>query len=182
MIRGVGLRSGVAINIATIVGAGPLITIPLVVAAMHGSVSVWPWIAGAIVALCDGLVYAELASRFPRSGGTYAYLREAFGAHGPGRLVAFIFVWEFLFFIPLTLASGYIGFAQYAAYLFPGAAQPVIGHAIAIAVGIAVPIALYRSIPTIARTALVLGGIARPHAHHDRAVRASSTPRKTSAL
>ena len=160
MIRGVGLRSAVAINIATIVGAGPLITIPLVVAAMHGSVSVWPWIAGALVALCDGLVYAELASRFPRSGGTYAYLREAFGAHGPGRLIAFIFVWQFLFFAPLTLASGYIGFAQYAAYLVPGAAQPVAAHAIAIAVGLVVLLALYRTIPSIARTALALGAIA----------------------
>ena len=160
MIRGVDLRSAVAINIATIVGAGPLITIPLVVAAMHGSVSVWPWIAGAIIALCDGLVYAELASRFPRSGGTYAYLREAFGARGPGRLIAFMFVWQYLFAAPLFLASGYIGFAQYSAYLIPAAAQPVIAHAIALGAGVVVLLALYRAIPGIARTALVLGAIA----------------------
>jgi amino acid transporter len=160
LIRGVGLRSAVAINIATIVGAGPLITIPLVVAAMHGSITVWPWIAGAVVALCDGLVYAELASRFPRSGGTYAYLREAFGAHGPGRLAAFVFVWQYLFAAPLFLASGYIGFAQYAAYVVPAAANPLIAHAIAIVVGAIVLLALYRTIPDIARTALVLGGVA----------------------
>jgi amino acid transporter len=160
VIRGVSLRSAVAINVATIVGAGPLITIPLVVAAMHGSISVWPWIAGAVVALCDGLVYAELASRFPRSGGTYAYLREAFGAHGLGRLAAFVFVWQLLFVAPLTLASGYIGFAQYAAYIVPAAAQPVIAHAIALAVGLVVLLSLYRTIPSVARTALVLGSIA----------------------
>jgi amino acid transporter len=160
LIRGVGLRSAVAINIATIVGAGPLITIPLVVAAMHGSISVWPWIAGAVVALCDGLVYAELASRFPRSGGTYAYLREAFGIHGPGRLAAFVFVWQYLFAAPLFLASGYIGFAQYAAYIVPAAANPVAAHAIAIVVGTIVLLALYRTIPNVARTALVLGGVA----------------------
>ena len=160
MIRGVGLRSAVAINIATIVGAGPLITIPLVVAAMHGSISVWPWIAGAAIALCDGLVYAELASRFPRSGGTYAYLREAFGAHGPGRLAAFMFVWQLLFVAPLTMATGYIGFAQYAAYLVPAAANPNAARAIAIAVGIVTLLALYRTIPNIARTALVLGAVA----------------------
>jgi amino acid transporter len=160
LIRGVGLRSAVAINIATIVGAGPLITIPLVVAAMHGSISVWPWIAGAAVALCDGLVYAELASRFPRSGGTYAYLREAFGAHGPGRLAAFVFVWQYLFAAPLFLASGYIGFAQYAAYLVPAAANPAVAHAIAIVVGAIVLLALYRTIPNVARTALVLGAVA----------------------
>jgi fructoselysine transporter len=160
LIRGVGLRSAVAINIATIVGAGPLITIPLVVATMHGSITVWPWIAGAAIALCDGLVYAELASRFPRSGGTYAYLREAFGAHGPGRLAAFIFVWQLLFVAPLTMATGYIGFAQYAAYLVPAAADPNIARAIAIALGIITLLVLYRTIPDIARTALALGAIA----------------------
>jgi amino acid transporter len=160
LIRGVGLRSAVAINVAAMIGAGPLITIPLVVTAMHGSISVWPWIAGAVVALCDGLCFAELSSRFPRSGGTYAYLREAFGAHGPGRLAAFLFVWQLLFFVPLTLASGYIGFAQYAAYIVPAAGQPLIGHAIALAVGAVTLLALYRTIPHIAHTALVLGAIA----------------------
>ena len=160
MIRGVGLRSAVAINIATIVGAGPLITIPLVVAAMHGSITIWPWIAGALVALCDGLCYAELASRFPRSGGTYAYLREAFGAHGPGRIVAFIFVWQYLFALPLSLASGYIGFAQYASYLAPVLAQPVAAHGLALGVGAVTLWALYQKIPHIARTAIALSAIA----------------------
>jgi amino acid transporter len=160
VIRGVGVRGAVAINIATMVGAGPLITIPLVVVALHGSVSVWPWIAGAVIALCDGLCYAELASRFPRSGATYAYLREAFGAHGPGRLVAFVFVWQFVFVAPLTLATGYIGFAQYAAYILPAAAQAIPTHAIALAVGIVTLLALYRPIPRIARTAIGLGAIA----------------------
>lgn len=160
MIRAVGLRSAVAINVATMIGAGPLITIPLIVVAQHGSVSIWPWIAGAAIALCDGLVFAELASRFPRSGATYAYLREAFGAHGPGRLAAFVFVWQFAFVVPLTLASGYIGFAQYAAYLVPAAGSPFAAHAIAIGVGVVTLAALYRPIPRIARTAIVLGAVA----------------------
>ena len=151
MIRGIGLRSAVAINVATMVGAGPLITIPLVVAALHGSLSVWPWIAGAAIALCDGLVYAELASRFPRSGGTYAYLREAFGPHGPGRLAAFVFVWQLLFVAPLTLATGYIGFAQYAAYLWPALGAEWPAHAVALGVGVVTLLSLYRTIPRIAR-------------------------------
>lgn len=160
MIRGVGLRSAAAINVATMIGAGPLITIPLVVAAMHGSITIWPWIAGAAVSLCDGLCYAELASRFPRSGGPYAYLREAYGAYGPGRIVAFVFVWQYLFALPLALASGYIGFAQYASYLVPALAQPVAAHAVALGVGVVTLVALYQKIPHIARTALVLGAIA----------------------
>ena len=160
MIRGVGLRSAVAINVATMVGAGPFITLPLVVAALHGSVSSIAWIVGALIALCDGLVWAELASRYPRSGGTYAYLREAFGPRGPGRFVAFLFVWQFLFWAPLVIASGYIGFAQYAAYLVPALAGPVPTHLLAAAVGIVTLAALYRAIPQIARTALVLGSVA----------------------
>ena len=160
MIRGVGLRSAVAINVATMVGAGPFITLPLIVAALHGSVSAVAWVLGALIALCDGLVWAELASRYPRSGGTYTYLREAFGPRGPGRFVAFLFVWQFLFWAPLILASGYIGFAQYAAYLVPALAAPVPTHLVAVAVGIVTLAALYRAIPQIARTAVVLGAVA----------------------
>ncbi len=160
MIRGVGLRSAVAINVATMVGAGPFITLPLVVVALNGSVSALAWVVGALIALCDGLVWAELASRYPRSGGTFTYLREAFGAHGPGRFVAFLFVWQFMFWAPLILASGYIGFAQYAAYLVPALGDFWPTHLLAAAVGVVVLIALYRAIPQIARTALVLGGIA----------------------
>ncbi|HYW54044.1 MAG TPA: amino acid permease, partial [Dongiaceae bacterium] len=160
MIRGVGLRSAVAINVATMVGAGPFITLPLVVAALHGSVSAVAWIVGALIALCDGLVWAELGSRYPRSGGTYTYLREAFGSRGAGRFVAFLFVWQFMFWAPLILASGYIGFAQYAAYLVPSLAAPVPTHLLAMGVGVVTLAALYRRIPAIARTALVLGGIA----------------------
>ena len=160
MIRGVGLCSAVAINVATMVGAGPFITLPLVVTALHGSVSAIAWVLGALIALCDGLVWAELAARYPRSGGTYTYLREAFGPRGPGRFVAFLFVWQFLFWAPLILASGYIGFAQYAAYLVPSLSGAVPTHLLAMAAGVVVLLSLYRKIPQIARTALVLGAIA----------------------
>ena len=160
MIRGVGLRSATAINVATMVGAGPFITLPLVVAALQGSVSAVAWGAGALIALCDGLVWAELSARFPHSGGTYAYLREAFGPKRVGRLLAFLFVWQFLFYAPLILASGYIGFAQYAAYLWPPLGGWIPTHALAVGVGLVTLAALYRAIPQIAHTSLVLGAIA----------------------
>jgi len=159
MIRGIGLRGAVAINVATMIGAGPLITIPLVVVALNHSVSVWAWIAGALIALCDGLCYAELASLFPRSGGTFVYLREAFGPRY-GRCAAFLYVWQYLFSTPLILATGYIGFAQYASYLLPALGAPWLQHALAIAVGAATLLSLYRTIPRIAGTAVVLGAIA----------------------
>ena len=101
------------------IGIGPLVTIPLVVAALGGPLALVGWIAGAIVALCDGLVWAELSSHFPGSGGTYVYLRNVFGAQGPGKALAFLFNWQFLLAAPCLLASGYIGFANYAAYFYP---------------------------------------------------------------
>jgi amino acid transporter len=160
MIRGMGLRGAVAVNVITMMGAGPLVTIPLVVAAQHGSPSLWPWIVGASIAACDGLVYAELASLFPRSGGTYAYLREAFGAHGAGRWLAFLFAWQFAIFAPLTLATGYIGFAQYAAYLVPAFGAREAQWSVAAVAALVTIVLLYRAIGVISRTAIVLGVVA----------------------
>ena len=119
MIRGLGLRGAIAVNVITMIGIGPLITIPLVLADLHGSLALTAWIAGALVALCDGLIWAELASQFPGSGGTYVYLLETFGRERFGRLFAFLFTWQTVLSLPLILATGYIGFAQYAAYLWP---------------------------------------------------------------
>ncbi len=88
LIRGVGLRGAVAINVITMIGIGPLITIPLVLGALHGPLSLIGWLAGAGLALCDGLVWAELGSQYPASGGTYGYLREILGARSLGRCIA----------------------------------------------------------------------------------------------
>jgi len=123
MIRGIGLRGAISINVITMVGIGPLITIPLVLAQLAGPLALIGWIAGAIVALCDGLVWAELSSRYPGSGGTYVYLREIFGRDRWGRLLAFLFNWQFLLYAPCLLATGYIGFANYFGYLAPAAAS-----------------------------------------------------------
>src|SRR5665213_4048355 len=114
MQRAIGLRGAVAVNVITMVGIGPLVTIPLVLSAMNGPLALIGWVAGALVALCDGLVWAELGSKYPGSGGTYVFLREIFGPQKWGRLIAFLFNWQFLLYAPCLLASGYIGFTQYA--------------------------------------------------------------------
>jgi len=89
LVRGVGLRGAVALNVISMIGIGPLITIPLVLGALHGPLSLVGWIVGAGLALCDGLVWAELGSLYPGSGGTYGYLLEIFGRERVGRLLAF---------------------------------------------------------------------------------------------
>lgn len=161
LVRGVNLRGAVAINVMTMIGIGPLITIPLVLGALHGPLSLAGWLVGALLALCDGLVWAELGSLYPGSGGTYGFLRETFGRAGLGRLLAFLFVWQTIFVAPLVQATGYIGFANYAGYLFPAVAtsQHML-EGLAIGVGIVTLVALYRPIVTISRVSIGLAGAA----------------------
>jgi amino acid transporter len=161
LVLGVGLPGAVAINAISMIGIGPLITIPLVLGALHGPLSLVGWIVGAGLALCDGLVWAELGSLYPGSGGTYGYLREVFGRERFGRLFAFLFVWQTIFVAPLNQATGYIGFANYAGYLFPAlGASAWATKALAIALGIATIVALYRGITTISRIGVILAGAA----------------------
>ncbi|MHB8148308.1 MAG: amino acid permease, partial [Vulcanimicrobiaceae bacterium] len=157
MQRAIDLRGAVAINVITMIGIGPLVTIPLVISALGGPLALLGWIAGAIVALCDGLVWAELAARLPGSGGTYVYLREAYGPQRLGRALAFLFNWQFLLAAPCLLASGYIGFANYAAYLFPAiGARWWLHDTVCVAVGIATIALLYRKTERVAITGIVL--------------------------
>ena len=103
------------------IGIGPLVTIPLVVAALGGPLALVGWIAGAIVALCDGLVWAELSVALSRLGRNVRLPAQRLRAAGArARALAFLFNWQFLLAAPCLLASGYIGFANYAAYLYPG--------------------------------------------------------------
>jgi APA family basic amino acid/polyamine antiporter len=102
------------------VGVGPFITIPLMLAAMGGPQAMAAWVVGAGLALCDGLVWSELGAALPGSGGTYHYLREVFGGYSWGRLIPFLFIWQFLISGPLEIASGYIGGLDYMKYAFPG--------------------------------------------------------------
>jgi amino acid transporter len=158
MQRAIGLRGAVAVNVITMIGIGPLITIPLVLAALGGPLALIAWIAGALLALCDGLVWAELSSRLPGSGGTYVYLRAAFGEQRMGRALAFLFNWQYLLFAPCVLASGYIGMVNYSAYLVPALAHNAFARdALAIAIGTLTMLLLYRKTSEVAALGKVLG-------------------------
>jgi amino acid transporter len=100
------------------IGVGPFITIPLIIAAMGGPQALLGWIVGAVLAMCDGMVWAELGAAMPGSGGSYRYLKQIYGRKF-GRLFSFLFIWQISFSAPLSIASGCIGLALYASYLFP---------------------------------------------------------------
>src|SRR5258707_2506207 len=106
LAREVGLREATALNMIDMIGVGPFITIPLIIHAMHGPQAMMGWILGALLALCDGLVWAELGASMPQAGGSYQYLKESYGAQKLGRLMSFLFVWQLLFSAPLSIASG----------------------------------------------------------------------------
>jgi len=119
LIRGMGLGGAVSLNMLDMIGVGPFITLPLVVAAMHGPQAILGWVAGAGLAMCDGLVIAELGASMPKAGGSYEYLKQIYGPKKLGRLVSFLFIWQLTFSAPLSIASGCIGLSAYAGYLWP---------------------------------------------------------------
>ena len=119
LIRGISLGSATALNMIDMIGVGPFITIPLIIAAMGGPQAMLGWILGAVLAICDGLVWAELGAAMPGSGGSYRYLKEIYGPQKLGRLISFLFIWQLSFSAPLSIASGSIGLSQYAAFFFP---------------------------------------------------------------
>ena len=128
LIRGIGLSSAIALNMTDMIGVGPFITLPLIVGAMGGPQAMLGWIAGAIFALCDGLIWAELGAAMPGSGGSYRYLREIYGRNRLGKLVSFLFIWQLSFSAPLSIASGSIGLAGYASYYWPGLAHEYVSR------------------------------------------------------
>jgi APA family basic amino acid/polyamine antiporter len=124
LIRGIGLGSATALSMLDMIGVGPFITIPLIVSAAGGPQAMLGWIFGAILALCDGLIWAELGAAMPGSGGSYRYLSEIYGPKSLGRLISFLFIWQLSFSAPLSIASGCIGFSQYASYMWPLLERP----------------------------------------------------------
>ncbi|HZC42780.1 MAG TPA: APC family permease [Acidobacteriaceae bacterium] len=118
LVRGIGLTTAINLNVLNMIGVGPFITLPLMVVAL-GNRAILGWIFGAVLALCDGMVWAELGTRFPESGGSYLYLNRLYGVQRWGRLLSFLFIWQLTFSAPLSTASGAVGLSQYAAYLWP---------------------------------------------------------------
>src|SRR6516162_7750545 len=119
LIRGVGLAGATTLNMIDMIGVGPFITIPLIVTAAGGPQAMLGWIAGAFFALCDGLGWAELGAAMPEAGGSYQYLKQIYGPESLGRLLSFLFIWQLSFSAPLSIASGCVGLAHYAGYIWP---------------------------------------------------------------
>src|SRR5579862_5580949 len=115
-----GLLQATALNMTNMVGVGPFMTIPLLMTALMGPQAMLGWLVALIIVVLDGMIWSELGAAMPGSGGTYLYLREGFGRQTFGRLMAFLFIWQFILSGPMEIASGYIGFYQYLEYMLHG--------------------------------------------------------------
>jgi amino acid transporter len=150
--REIGLWRGVALNMIDMVGIGPFITIPLILSTMGGARCMAAWLLAGLLAICDGIVTAELAAEMPHAGGSYVFLRESFGR--AGRLISFLFLFQILVSAPLSLASGCIGFAQYLEPILPAAGKNI--PITATLVCIAIVLLLLRRIDAIGKFSVVL--------------------------
>jgi basic amino acid/polyamine antiporter, APA family len=146
--RRFGLLQATALNMTNMMGVGPFITIPLLMTALGGPQAMLGWLVALLIVIPDGMVWSELGSAMPGSGGSYVYLREGFGRERWGRLAAFLFIWQFILSGPLEIASGYIGASQYLGYLWPSLSTVQFAM-IAAAIGILNLVLLYRPISSL---------------------------------
>jgi amino acid transporter len=153
--RSFGLLPATALNMTNMMGAGPFITIPLLMTALGGPQAMLGWIVAVVIVACDGMVWSELGAAMPGSGGSFHYLRAAFGQERVGRLMAFLFVWQFVLSGPLEIASGYIGFAQYASFIWKDLSRTGV-ILLVIAIGLVNVALLYRRIHSLAKITISL--------------------------
>ncbi len=121
LVRSFSTLQATALNMSNMIGIGPFLTIPLLMSALGGPQAMLGWLVALLIVIPDGMVWSELGAAMPGSGGSYIYLREGFGRETFGRLMAFLFIWQFIISGPFEIASGYIGFAQYLGYIWQGA-------------------------------------------------------------
>ena len=125
LIRAIGLRSAILFVVGSVIGSGIFLTTGVMAATIPStSLLLLAWTLGGVLAMTGGLTYAEMGAMFPRSGGVYVFLREAYGT-----LPAFLYGWATLLVVVSGgIAAVSVGFAEYLSYFFPALspARPVI--------------------------------------------------------
>lgn len=154
--RKINLLQATSINMIDMVGIGPFVVMPFVVAQFNTGLFIWAWIFGAFTAFADAMIWSELGAKYPLAGGTYNFHRIAFGEKG-GKLMSFLFVWQTAIQAPLVVASASIGFAQYLTYLVPLEIwqQKIVSGGLVILVFLL----LYRRIETIGKISVIMGTV-----------------------
>jgi fructoselysine transporter len=100
------------------------------------------------------MIWSELGAAFPLAGGSYNFLKEAYGKNSAGKLMSFLFVWQTMIQAPLVIASAAIGFAKYFSYLVP--LDAVTSKVVSGSVVILIVFLLYRKIDAIGKISILL--------------------------
>ncbi len=151
--RSLGLFQSSVLNMIDMVGIGPFVTLPMVIG-LTGSQFLYAWLAGALLSFIDGLIWSELGAAYPLAGGSYNFLKEAYGKNGPGKMISFLYVWQTIIQAPLVAASAAIGFSQYLGYLVH--LEEWQQKAVSGAVIIFITLLLYRKIDNIGKIGVLL--------------------------
>lgn len=152
--RRLSLGQATAINMTDMVGIGPFITLPMVIGMMNGPYFLYAWLAGAFLSIIDAMIWSELGTAFPRAGGSYNFLKEAYGKNGAGKMMSFLFVWQTMIQAPLVIASAAIGFSKYFSYLVP--LSPFTEKIVSGTVVVLIILLLYRKIESIGKISVFL--------------------------
>ncbi|RZJ58333.1 MAG: amino acid permease, partial [Flavobacterium sp.] len=151
--RRLGLFQSTVLNMIDMVGIGPFVTLPIVMGLM-GGMYLYAWIAGALLSLIDAMIWSELGAAYPMAGGSYNFLKEAYGKNGAGKMMSFLYVWQTIIQAPLVAASAAIGFSQYFVFLLPLEAWQQ--KLVSAAVILFITILLYRKIESIGKVGVLL--------------------------
>jgi fructoselysine transporter len=151
--RSLGLFQSSVLNMIDMVGIGPFLTLSMVIG-LIGNQFLFAWIAGALLSLIDAMIWSELGAAYPLAGGSYNFLKEAYGKNGPGKMISFLYVWQTIIQAPLVAASAAIGFSQYLGYLVHLNAWEE--KAISGAVIVVITALLYRKIDNIGKIGVLL--------------------------
>lgn len=116
LVRGLGLVDGALITIGSVVGTGIFLTSSDIVRELpSGWLLLAVWLVGGLLTLAGALTYAELGALFPRAGGIYDFLKEAYGP-----LPGFLYGWTaFLVIMSGGIAAIAVGFGEYLGAFFP---------------------------------------------------------------
>ncbi len=151
--RKINLVQATALNMIDMVGIGPFVVLPLVIQMIGGPHFIFAWLAGAFLAIVDGMIWAELGAAYPKAGGSYNFLKEAYGKKW-GRMMSFLYVWQTMIQAPLVAASGAIGFAETSTYLY--SFSPLQQKFISGSLIILLTFLLYRKIQTIGKIGIIM--------------------------
>ncbi len=152
--RRLGLFQSTVINMIDMVGIGPFVVLSIVIQLMGGPWFLYAWLAGAFLSIVDAMIWSELGAAYPLAGGSFNFLRAAYGEKSWGKLFSFLYVWQTMLQAPLVVASGAIGFAHYFGFLVP--LNDITSRIVSGSIVIVLTLLLYRKIDTIGKISILL--------------------------